>query len=185
MAQEMNTSKLFAHGWNGKTESHWVMCLAAYKMYNNGGIEKVLQEYELHEQTVVNYAKTFWLYDDLRKWVAFAYPKKMIADGKKELRELRRDVHYSKWNLVSVRYFHEDREKRIDPETALNFLRAGMDTSVRVFAGVISANDLTRSKAFTSAANGLKKALTFPMTKRDKRILKKALLIAEKRKAAG
>ena len=80
-----------------------------------------------------------------------------------------------------MRYFHEDETKRIDPETALNFLRAGMDTSARVFAGVISANDLTRTKAYTSLLNGIKKALTFPMPKREKRILQKAKAIAEKR----
>jgi len=167
---------LFEHGLLGKREQHWVMCFASYY----GNVQKLAQEHNLNEQTVRNYGKTYCLYKDLRDWVRFFWTYAQVQ----ELRQLRRDVDYSNWLQVAIRYYHEDASKRIELYQALDFLRAGTDTSARVFAGIVGGNEMTRVKAFTSAYNGIWKALVyfpFSMTKRERRIMKQALHIAEKR----
>jgi hypothetical protein len=173
--------RLFRHAWGGKLEQHWVLCLSSYLMSANGGVQKMAQEYGLHEQTIRNYGKTYLLYSDLREWARHFYTLRLVGQQIAELRQLRKDVHYSNWLLVAERVYHENESIRIGYEQALDFLRAGSDISARPFAAMIGANDLTRTKAFASALSGLMKALTFPMPKRDRRILKRAAKIVEKR----
>jgi len=173
----VNFDTLFLRGQSGKREQHWVMCFASYY----GNVQKLAQENNRDEQTIRNYAKTYWLYMDLRGWAAMSWPVQYRQAQKRELIQLRRDVDYSNWLQVAIRVYHEEMSKRIGYEQALNFLRAGTDTPARTFAGIVGGNDITRVKAFTSAINGLKKALLFPMTRKEKRIMKKALEIAKKR----
>ena len=174
-------NKLFERGQSGKREGHWVMCFASYY----GNVQKLAQEHCKNEQTIRNYAKTYRLYFDLREWALYflsgLHPRWLT----KEVRQLRHDVDYSNWFVVAERVYHEDEQIRIDFEQALDFLRAGMDTSARVFAAIVGGNDMTRTKAFTSALNGINKVLSyFPysITKRERRILNKAKAIVEKRR---
>ena len=88
--------RLFHRSWGGKLEQHWVLCLSSHLMSANGGVQKVSQEYGVHEQTIRNYAKTYAFYRDLRGWVHFTTPAKLVGLQKIELRQLRKDVHYSK-----------------------------------------------------------------------------------------
>ena len=168
---------LFRRAWGRKGESHWVLCLSSYLMRSNGSVPKMAQEYNLDPQTIHNYSKTYWLYTTLREWLWAYNPRYGIL----ELRELRRDVHYSNWLKVAERVFHEDTEKRIDVHQALDFLRAGTDTPARTFSAIVGGNELTRTKAYGALLSGVKKALTFPMPRKEKRILMKARAIAEKR----
>ena len=173
--------RLFRRAWGGKQEQHWVLCFSSYLMSNNGGVSKMSQEYGLHEQTIRNYGKTYLLYSDMREWSRHYYARRLVSRQIEELRQLRRDVHYSNWLIVAERVYHESETIRIGYDQALDFLRAGSDMSARQFAAIIGANDLTRVKAFAGALSWLMKALAFQMPKQDRRILKRAVKIVEKR----
>ena len=169
---------LFNRSWNGKQEQHWVLCFATYQM-GKDGVERMAEMHLVDPQTIKNYAKTYSLYKDLREWTWDRYDGVWKRRNVKELRELRKEVRYSNWLRVSERVYHETNP--IDLETALDFLKAGADTPARTFAAMVGGKDITRVGAFRAAINGIKKALSFPMTRQEKRILRKAMKIAEKR----
>lgn len=171
----MKPEKLFRRAYAKKQEAHWPLCLAAYYLSDK---KRMADELLVVEQTVINYAKTYCLYKDLREWIRAEFCQ--WADAQvRELRELRAAVDYSKWLKVAERVYHI--ENPIELWQALDFLRAGADSSFRVFAAIVGGNNMTRTSAFKSAFNALRKALSFPMPKRDKRVLNKAMKIVEKR----
>lgn len=187
--------RLFRRAFARKQESHWPLCLGSWLVVGlrDGQTADLAREIGVSNDSIEDWARTYGLYFALRRRmqrilcvISGRDPKNRrryeteYRRNVSELRELRKELHYSKFLAVADAW----RAGRLTLPGALDALRSGADGSVRQFQAFIGGGIVTRAKAYKSVERALIRALTFPMPKSDKRILHKALEIAKKRGAS-
>ena len=195
--------RLFRNSFKKKQVVHWTMCLASYMVMEDKSlsVEMLEAEFDVKADSIYNYAKTYRLYNALRRRanrICFVASGKCKTDDDKryvkhirdlqikDLRELRKALVYSKWRVVAHAVFLKEADmkkggKKLTLSDALDALRSGADGGTREFAAYVSGTVITRTKTFKKLRYAIMGAMSFPMTKSDRRILMKALGVAKKR----
>lgn len=191
---------LFLEAVKNKRADHWRLCLAAFHVVGlrDGSTERLATEADsISVDSIEDYARTYRLYSGIRCFYEALRDEGISQDPKHEkiyergfaqvcndLRELRRELHYTKWLIVANATFTGIKEKNgrrflTFPE-ALDALKSGADGNTEMFAAYVAGSEYTRDKANRKALKAIQSLLSFPRPKREKSALKKALAVVEK-----
>jgi hypothetical protein len=190
---------LFLDAVQNKRADHWRLCLISYHVVGlrDGSTERLANESDSSVDSIEDYSRTYRLYrairvryDRLRLLGIGRDPKhaqvyeRAYRQVLSDLRDLRNDLHYTKWlivaNAVYTGWKTKDGRKRLTIPQAFDALKSGADGNTEMFAALVQGAEFTRDKANRKARRAILGVLSFPRRKRDNMALKRALLIVEK-----
>lgn len=192
--------KLFMSAVRTKRADHWRLCLASFHVVGlrDGSTERLAHEADsISVDSVEDYARTYRLYRDIHE---FYYQLSLTGkqeDPKNEgvyslafrrvkddLRELRHEVHYTKWLIVANAAYTGIREANgrrfLTMPESLDALKSAADGSAEMFAAYVAGAEVSQIKALRKAHKALSQVLSFPTSRNKKRAYKKAFAIIEK-----